>query len=77
MIRRFRRWWSKPVAWPPSPWIVVLAAAFCLAGLSVGAWFASYAVETGNEHVLPIILVFLIAGAADLVRRAWRSGKPR
>ena len=76
-MRRFRRWWSTPVSWPPSPAVIVSAAALWLTAFSAGVWFISYAVETGNEHILPIILVFLVAGLADLVRRAWRSGKPR
>jgi hypothetical protein len=75
-MRRFRRWWSEPVE-RLTPGFIALLAVLYLALIAGGAWIVLYAVETGNGHVLPIILAFLVAGLADLVRRAWRSGKPR
>lgn len=77
MIRRFRRWLFEPVSRPFTPGFIVFAVALWLASFSAGLWFLSFALETGNGHVLPIVAVFLVAGLADLVRRLKRSGESR
>lgn len=52
-----------------SPKIGIPEVMCALVGLTGGAWFAWYALETGNSLVLLIVLVFFIAGLVDLVRR--------
>ncbi|MEO3869377.1 hypothetical protein ABGB18_11145 [Nonomuraea sp. B12E4] len=76
-IRRFWRWLFEPVAQPFTRGFVAFAAALVMVSAATGFWFAWYALETGNGHVLAIVAVFLVVGLADLVRRLKRSGRSR
>ncbi|MFI7113999.1 hypothetical protein ACIBK9_47315 [Nonomuraea sp. NPDC050227] len=77
LIRRFRRWLLEPLAQPFTPGFIAVTAALGLPAMAFGFWFGQYAMETGNGRVLAIVLVFALAGLADLFRRLNRARRSR
>ncbi|SEN89588.1 hypothetical protein [Nonomuraea pusilla] len=73
MICRFLRWLSEPVERPFTPGFTILAATLATASAAASFWFAWYALETGNEHVLLVVLAFLALALWDLFRRLRKS----